>query len=333
MKRSEGSAIAACVGAVIGAGFASGQEIVTFFSRYGVHSWWLIALCAAMMGGLCLLCMHMAGKCTQTQSWCDIFEPNGHGARLCTILLMIVTAGAMVAAAGQITALVWPSNWAYALGSVGTLLLAWKLGFRSLGLFGRMGGVLAVLLLAANAAVLIWVPAEAAASIALPTSGGKLLQAVVAAVAYAAMNMTLAIGMVCRCGQTSGGSAKRISIGFGISMAGLLAVSNAAYVRHPYTAAGTFPMVALMARLGGYFASAALLYLAILSTLTSVLYAFRSAVECKVSSKELAAAVVLGLPLLLSFAGFDSIVQRGYAPAGMACLLMVFAPLVLKMFR
>ena len=36
----------ACVGAVIGAGFASGREVVSFFSRYGVHGWWLIGLSA-----------------------------------------------------------------------------------------------------------------------------------------------------------------------------------------------------------------------------------------------------------------------------------------------
>ena len=335
MKRSERSAIAACVGAVIGAGFASGQEIVTFFSRYGAHSWWLVALCAMVMAGMCWLCMRSAARRTQAQSWCEIFAQNGCGARLCTVLLMVVTAGAMVAAAGQIAALVWASEWAYALGSVGTLLLAWKLGFRSLGLFGRLGGVLAGLLLLANAAALLLLSEESSVSLSAAVSGGMLLQAVVEAMAYAAMNMTLSIGVVCRCGQCSDASRKRISMGFGIMMAVLLGLSNAVYVRYPYAAAGTFPMVALMARFGvqGYFASAALLYLAILSTLASVLYALRTAVECSVPGKELVAVLTLGLPLLLSFAGFDSIVQRGYAPAGLVCMLLVFAPLVLKMFR
>lgn len=335
MKRSEASAVAACIGAVVGAGFASGQEIVSFFSRYGAHSWWMIALCAATMAGMCWLCMHAATRYAHAQSWCVLFEQNGRSARLCTMLLMVVTAGAMVAAAGQITALVWASEWAYALGSVGTLLLAWKLGFRSLGLFGRLGGVLAALLLSANAAVLALLPTEASVSLAETVNGGRLLRAAAEAIAYAAMNMTLAIGVVCRCGQCASGRAQRISMGFGVAMAALLGLSNAVYLRHPYTAAGTFPMVALMALFGekGFFASAALLYLAILSTLVSVLYAFRSAVERKGSSRELAAVVVLGLPLLMSFAGFDSIVQRGYAPAGLACMLLVFAPLVLKMFR
>lgn len=59
--RCAGGAIA-CVGAVIGAGFASGREVVTFFSRYGAHSWWLILLSALVMMLLCAISMREAGR-------------------------------------------------------------------------------------------------------------------------------------------------------------------------------------------------------------------------------------------------------------------------------
>ncbi len=36
--------VLACVGAVIGAGFVSGREIYSFFTRYGEASWGLILL-------------------------------------------------------------------------------------------------------------------------------------------------------------------------------------------------------------------------------------------------------------------------------------------------
>ena len=40
------------VSAVVGAGFASGREIMHFFSRYGACSWCLCFLAAGLMGGL-----------------------------------------------------------------------------------------------------------------------------------------------------------------------------------------------------------------------------------------------------------------------------------------
>ena len=45
MAKNGGAAgMAACLGAIVGAGFASGREVVAFFTRYGVHARWLIPL-------------------------------------------------------------------------------------------------------------------------------------------------------------------------------------------------------------------------------------------------------------------------------------------------
>lgn len=47
MAKNGGAAgMAACLGAIVGAGFASGREVVAFFTRYGVHARWLIPLSA-----------------------------------------------------------------------------------------------------------------------------------------------------------------------------------------------------------------------------------------------------------------------------------------------
>ena len=81
-----------CAGAVVGAGFASGREIVSFFSQYGNLSWGMILLAAVMMGSLCWLTLNQANR-------------NGKLAQLCTAVLWSITAGAMIAAAGQMIAL------------------------------------------------------------------------------------------------------------------------------------------------------------------------------------------------------------------------------------
>ena len=70
----------ACTGAVIGAGFASGREIVAFFSRYGNAGWWLMALAAAAMAGLCVLVLRSAA-CSGAACWCDLYEECIHEVR------------------------------------------------------------------------------------------------------------------------------------------------------------------------------------------------------------------------------------------------------------
>lgn len=61
MAKNGGAAgMAACLGAIVGAGFASGREVVAFFTRYGVHARWLIPLSAMTLALLCALCM---GRC------------------------------------------------------------------------------------------------------------------------------------------------------------------------------------------------------------------------------------------------------------------------------
>ena len=107
--------VLACVGAVIGAGFVSGREIYSFFTRYGEASWGLILLSAATMVFLCTLCMRRAQQ-EQADCWCSLqcFSGTKMGAlaRGCVTALMLVTGGAMVSAAGHLTELLWPSSWA-----------------------------------------------------------------------------------------------------------------------------------------------------------------------------------------------------------------------------
>ena len=133
MNHQDRRSVLACVGAVIGAGFVSGREIYSFFTRYGAASWGLILLAAATMVFLCALCMRRAQQ-ENAGCWCGLkcFSDTKLGAlaRGCVAMLMLVTGGAMVSAAGHLVQLLWPSEWAYPLGAAGTLILAWMLGFR-----------------------------------------------------------------------------------------------------------------------------------------------------------------------------------------------------------
>ena len=111
----------------------------------------------------------------------------------------------------------------------------------------------------------------------------------------------------------------------------LMVASHCAYSRHSGIIGKPFPLVEMLSVYGrkGYLFSAGLLYLAILTTLTSLLYTLRGA-ACKVSGRtDVQRLLTLGAPLAVSGAGFSQIVDRLYAPAGLVCLAVVFLPMAL----
>lgn len=316
MKNNLRSAMA-CVGAVIGAGFASGREIAVFFSRFGGHSWWLIVLTSTMMALLCGICMKNGE--TQNQSiW----------AQLAFFLLLAVTGGAMTSAAGQMIALVWPSEWAYSLSVVGTLMMAWLSQFCQIRVLGWSGSVLSVLLIAAIVSVTYVAPKGTGIVFAAAQPDAWILAgAAVKAIGYAAMNITLASGAIWRCAQNNSRTNGKICILFGGVMTLLLCMSNSLYLRHTELLNDAFPMVRLLSAFGrnGFLISVLLLYLAILTTLIAVIGAMRITVARHIPNSCLQMLVTLGLPLCLSAAGFSGIVERVYAPAGWLCLLLCHA--------
>ncbi len=321
----------ACVGAVIGAGFASGREVVSFFSRYGVHGWWLIGLSAVATTALCLLVMRRASQEGAGQ-WCALYGGCGAaarwGARACGVALMAVTGGAMVSAAGHLTALLWPSEWAYPLGAVGTLLLAWAVGQGSLRPLSFVSWALTAAFIAAVLTALSADGAQAPAVLPRAPGPGELGWAAVRAVCYAAMNATLAIGVLCRCAQEHGRTQCRTAVLFGLLLVMLLFLSHYLYLKHPEWMDEALPMVLVMRRFGrpGFVVSAALLYLAVFTTLCAVQCALTSAAATRLRPPA-ASVAAMGVTLAVSLLGFRGIVDGLYAPAGLACLVLVFGPL------
>lgn len=314
MKSSLWNAMA-CVGSVVGAGFASGREIMVFFTQYGKHSWWLIGWAAGLMAWICSLSVRHA----QDGGWCRMV--SGRLEQSCTLLLLFITGGAMVSAAGQMIALVWVNQQAYWLAAAGTLMLAWVVG--NTRVLGCLGSGLSVLLVCVLLVVRLHLPSVCAAVQLQPVKQTGL-RAVVHAAGYAAMNMTLAIGVVSRCPKKRG-----VPWLFGLSIAGLMGVSNALYLQHPEMMQEPFPIVRLLAAFGrmGFVTSVCLLYLAIFTTLVSVVGTVRTALESWFHKR----LQVVGLSLLpmlcLSAAGFSGIVERMYAPAGLLCFTLIFVPL------
>jgi len=331
MRKSNFGAAVSCVGAVIGAGFASGREIIVFFTRYGSHAWWLIASAVGVMTALCLLCMNAAARLNRGSSWSGLVEQRILP-KIMSLVLMMITAGAMIAASGHMTALLWDGKQAYGTGALGTLCLAWLLGFRSLKPLGWFSTLLTAALLAA---LLLGYaqPRQSPVVLEAPPDVLTLAGAALRAIGYAAMNMTLAIGVVCGCAQKKG--SWMTAALFGWMMAVLLLMSSGLYSLHPELADEAFPFVKLYAVYGrrGYVFSVILLYLSILTTLISIMYGLRTAVADWTSSPALRVLLVLAVPMAVSRLGFAQIVDRMYAPAGLACLAIIYLPLAIRAYR
>ncbi|MBE5801879.1 MAG: hypothetical protein E7319_06280 [Clostridiales bacterium] len=332
MKTSDIQRAFAYLGAVIGAGFASGREIVSFFSGYGAFSWLLILCSVSLMVFFCLLCLRSS---CGTDQWCLMYTHASPAVRSaaqgCVLLLQAVMGGSMISAAGHMTQLLWASEWAYTAGVLGTLILAVILGFANLRPLCIISSVLSAQFVLAVLAVLVFDGNDAVAVSLTTPALPELIQGSVRAAAYAALNMAIAIGLLCRWGECSLRSAGRSAVLFGLLMTGLLFLSNYLYLKHPELSNATFPMVVLLARFGkvGYIASVLLMYAAILTTLVAVLYAFRTGLEAYMSSGR-AMLLTFLLPPAISIVGFEGIVDGLYTPVGIGCGLLVFAPLAVS---
>ncbi len=329
MKKGH-SAVLSCVGAVIGAGFASGREVVAFFTKYGSHGWWLIGLASLMMAGICALCMQAAR--TDGGEWMRLIR-KGWLAKCCPLLMMMLTAGAMISASGHMVMLLWSHPQAYALGISGTLLTAWLLGRGRLKVLNGLSAALALMLLCALMGALVMLP-PAAVALNERCGAAALAIAAIRAAGYASMNMMLAIGVVCRNAEYAANHWVTAGL-FGWITGVLLLISQCVYSRYANATQMAFPLLALLNVYGrtGYLAGVILLYMAIVTSLASVLYALRTAVESCIVHRDLRWLLVLGVPLAVSGVGFEDIVDRLYAPAGLVCFFVVFAPLTLRVIK
>lgn len=286
------------LGAVVGAGLASGREIASFFGRYGV---WGFAGVAAAVTALYLL-----GGTELPHIWRGRW-PERLWRGLLTLLL-IATGGAMLAGAGEVASLTLPLHGAYWLGMAGTLLLAWLLARRTVtGLMWVSRAMLAVL--AALIVLGLTLPPMQAVALTEPSIPASLLRGVT----YGGFNAALMQPVMAGASALPQRERKRgLLIACGLTAA-LLTAGNAVLLRHPALLGEALPFVRLMSRLGqtGYWLGAVALYLAILTTLTVCI---RST-----GGGWLATAGIV----LAAMLGFSGVVDAAYPLLGGGCAVLL----------
>lgn len=288
------------VGAVVGAGLASGREIAAFFSRYGAWSVAGIILAVCVIYVLADACL----PCAWHGKWPEMLWNT------LLSLLLIATGGAMLSGAGEVAALMLPLHGAYWLGMLGTLLLAWFLANRTVTGLAWVSRVLLCVLTALIVLGLTLPPMKAASMIAYSP-----WEALLRGLTYGGFNASLQAPIMAMAVDRPSKDRKRAAWMAGLLILLLLLLGNAVLLRHPALLMEPMPFLKMLQAFGkpGYYLGGVSLYLAILSTLTACMRGLKGGM--------LSGAGIL----LVSLLGFTGVVEIAYPLLGGGCFLMLLA--------
>ena len=283
------------LGTVIGAGFASGREIATFFAQF--RTWGYVG---AIIAALAMVWLSDTKLPSSSRKFHLAWLFRG----LITLML-IATAGAMLSGSGEIAALVLPFKFSYWIGIVVTLALACLLAYRTdsgLSWLGR--GLLAILFTLLLIALTL--PGTDTAVI----SASSPWQALGRSLCYSGFNAALLIPVLQRRHSVHH---KASLIGMGIIFSVLLCVGNLAFQLHPEIIHETMPFVTLTRQLGkpSFYLCTLCIYMGILSTLTACLRSLGQSWLALVSV------------VIVSCFGFGTVVEHAYTLIGGLCFLLL----------
>lgn len=321
------SAFSICA-ALIGAGFASGREIVSFFSGFGAASWLGVAAASAGFSLLVYVVMLLAAR-THASTLPGLYgtlmgRPCQDALHMLHGLMCLMTASAMLAAGAELGALTFPIHFSRATGYLLTLAAGVGVvcsGFRSLALLGA--------LLIPLAAVYFGCMALDASPHAAFSAEG-LLASVPMGLIYASFNAALCGSTVCLCGQRSA-SPRKTAVLTGTLLFLLLSLANAAMLSAGETVrSSALPSVLLAARWGvaGYYMSIAILWLSILTTLCAMLYSLTAQLKEAHIGGAPALLISAFSAVLMSSVGFHMIVDLIYPLLGWLCSFVLVALLL-----
>lgn len=322
----------AALAAIVGAGFASGREIMTFFTGMGWASW-IGIVCACVAVGLLTAMLARFQLRSGARNLPAVFgaemgKPCEDAVHGLYGLLMLLTASVMIAAGGELGQLALPLHSAAYVGMALTIIASMVTAFYKGNGLAMLGALLApaivvfyVCLAADGRPAPVTFPDRTAAVV------GSVPLTIIMGVLYAALNVTMAGGAVLiHCDR--GVSPRRVGYMTGGMLFLMLAAANAAFLlAGPGIRNLAMPSVVLAARFGsaGYYISIAVLWCAVVTTLTAAFQSLHAQAVSLGLRPLTAMALIVALALLFALIGFAPLVDIGYPLLGWSCALALLA--------
>ncbi|MBQ7825261.1 MAG: hypothetical protein IJ337_02775 [Clostridia bacterium] len=315
------SAALALLGGVIGAGFASGREILHFFACHGnMAPAAVLAACITLAALFLRLPALMQQSGSVSLAALCRFRLGPRFGRLCTALfalLCAITGAAMLTACAELGALLLPIRHAYGISLFGSLLFCCMLSAHGLSGVALPGALLCALL--PLLLVRLWALPTGEACFLAAMSPDLPVHAFSGGVAYGALSAAQLAGLLaplaCEDARTRRNAVVLFTLLFGV----LVSLGTAVCRRHlPALVHQPLPFVHLSRSLGasGYVLVALCMYAAALSTLCAMLHALMQLFPLGILRSACLAALCCLIP---AAAGFDTLIRCGYPMLGALC--------------
>lgn len=336
--------IATYIGAVIGAGFASGQEIMQFFMVFGQAGLWGVLLATVLFSYLGALIMFLAVRfrCTNYRELFNyLLGPSA--SKLMDYLSMFMLAvglGVMLAGSGAVfSEQIGLPAW---IGSVATAVLT------CIVLMGSLQGVLIanVILVPLKVVVIIFVSLAAifyhgAPSGPLPVEApGPTVASnwIWSAILYVSYNMIVPVAVLSSLGRSITPGVAVFGgvlggIGMGIA-AGLITLAGLAF--YPMVLLYEIPLLYIAGHLGEgvRISLSVLIWLAILTTAIANAHGFASRLAPELGIRyRIVGLAIVGASFTLSGLDFSFLVRTIYPIFGYAGLILLAALIIVPVYR
>lgn len=321
------------VGTVVGAGFASGQEILQFFTMYGKPAAFTIGIASLLFMWLGVKSM-LAARRIEAESFADL---NAHlfgrvwGERISALMFVFLLAVSAVMLAGAGSVLQEYVNVRFETGVLLTAGLVYAVILGGLSGIKTVNSVVVPLMLMFLAGVLIaTMQSPAAWHFLRHDTDPQVWRAWLSPFIYAAFNLTLAQAVLVPLGASAPDERSIRLGGFlgGTFIAAMLLAGHIALSAHmPGIAQFEIPMGRIVLPFGPWvrLLFVLLIFAEIFSTLIANLYGITLQLKARIGlSPRLIAALLLLVCLAVSRIGFKLLLSTLYPLIGFLCLFWLF---------
>ena len=321
----------AILGAIIGAGFASGREIASFFGNYGI---WVIPFIfvASILFFFCFYLFAKLGKDLKPKSISDItsslFGKAGVFVDFAFVLSTFITLASMLAGSDSIGSIMFGAGYNFCYISIFTAVVVAVIVSVGLKYIYKITDIiLPVMLVVLTIILIIFFAKTPAQTISSENAQFNGFSVIIYTLLYVAMNTFYNIFIISRTSQLMNKKQLKWASGISAGILLFLLISILLAIFHGGDAVlkSDMPLLAIANVLGGEFGIiySIVLYFAIFTTICLNAYAIVEWLNRFIKNKFVCSVVVLTLGFIFSRFGFSTIVDIFYPIEGIFGLFFI----------